>query len=72
MGAILKFIITLYLLSLLFSLFIGVFRFLLDVAKWHDKETKVKIIKSIEMIEENGRNNDNDQRTNPQEPVHRM
>lgn len=58
MGAIIKLLIAFYILSLIGSLFIGLLRFLIDVAKWHKAEKKVKIIKSIERGEYNGRIND--------------
>jgi hypothetical protein len=46
MGALIKLILVLYLFSLLFSMFVALLRFLIDVAKWHDKEKKVKITAS--------------------------
>lgn len=46
MGNILSFALTLYLYSLLFSMFLALVRFLVDVRKWHDKEEKVHITKS--------------------------
>ena len=59
MGALLKLILCFYLLSLIFSMFCGLLRFIIDVAKWHKQEKKVKIIKSAERSEYNGRiNND--------------
>lgn len=48
MGALIKLIIVLYLLSLLFSLFVGLIRFLIDVGKWHVAEKKVIITKFID------------------------
>ena len=57
MGAILKLIIVLYLLSLIFSMFTALIRFFIDVAKWHIQEKKVKITKSNDRGENNGRNN---------------
>lgn len=56
MGALIKLIICLYLLSLLFSLFLGLCRFLIDVRKWHKAEKKVIITKSAERSDYNGRN----------------
>lgn len=55
MGIIFKFIICLYLLSLILSLLGGFVLFLSDVWKWHDREIKVIIRNSNERIEENGR-----------------
>lgn len=46
MGTLLKFVITLYILSLIFGMFCALVRFLIDVAKWHDKEEKVHITPS--------------------------
>ena len=46
MGNVLSFALTLYLYSLIFSLFLALVRFLKDVKKWHDKEEKVHITKS--------------------------
>lgn len=63
MGALIKLILCLYLLSLLFSLFCGLLRFFVDVGKWHDKEKHVKITMSnddIERGEYNGRNDNTD------------
>lgn len=46
MGDLLKFVLTLYILSLIFSMFCALVRFILDVRKWHDKEEKVHITPS--------------------------
>lgn len=43
MGIILKFLLCIYLFSLIISLLIGTLRFFVDVARWHDREEKVKI-----------------------------
>ena len=56
MGALIKLIILFYMLSLVFSIFIASIRFIIDVGKWHLQEKKVKITKSIERGEYNGRN----------------
>ena len=64
MGALLKLILLLYFISLLFSLAVGILRFWIDIFKWHDREKKVKIIKSIDMErgENNGRNDNTEYR----------
>lgn len=46
MGSLIGFAFTLYILSLIFSMFCALFRFLADVRKWHDKEEKVHITPS--------------------------
>ena len=46
MGSFLSFALTLYLYSLIVSMFLALIRFLADVRKWHDKEEKVHITKS--------------------------
>lgn len=46
MGDLLKFALTLYILSLVFSMLCALVRFLADVRKWHDKEEKVHITPS--------------------------
>ena len=58
MGALLKLILCLYILTLIFGCFIAVIRFFIDVGKWHDKEKPVTIISSKEWkeVEEIGRN----------------
>lgn len=48
MGALLKLILCFYILSLIFSMFVGLIAFLIDVFKWHDKEYKQEIISSKE------------------------
>lgn len=42
----LKFALTLYILSLVFSMLCALVRFLADVRKWHDKEEKTHITPS--------------------------
>lgn len=42
----LTFALSLYVLSLVFSMLCALVRFLLDVRKWHDKEEKVHITPS--------------------------
>lgn len=46
MGDLLKFALTLYILSLVFSMLCALVRFLADVRKWHDKEEKVHVTPS--------------------------
>jgi hypothetical protein len=46
MGSLIGFAFTLYILSLVFSMFCALVRFILDVRKWHDKEKKVHITPS--------------------------
>lgn len=46
MGVLLKFALAIYILSLSFSMFCALIRFLLDVRRWHDKEEKVHITPS--------------------------
>ena len=46
MGVFLSGALTLYIYTLIFSMILALFRFLLDVRKWHDKEEKVHITKS--------------------------
>lgn len=46
MGSLIGFALTLYILSLVFSMFCALVRFLADVRKWHDKEEKVHITPS--------------------------
>lgn len=46
MGSLIGFAFTLYILSLVFSMFCALVRFLADVRKWHDKEEKVHITPS--------------------------
>lgn len=46
MGELLKFALSIYILSLVFSMLCALVRFLLDVRKWHDKEEKVHITPS--------------------------
>ena len=62
MGALLKLLLCIYVLSLIFGCFICLIRFIIDVAKWHDKERPVTIISSNDWkeVENLGRNgNDN-------------
>lgn len=59
-----KLVIILYILSLLVSLCIGVFRFWIDVAKWHDREKKVKITPSSFDYDIKKGGADNDRRRN--------
>lgn len=65
MGSVIKLVLLLYLLSLLFTMFVGLFTFIIDVFKWHDKEKKVNIVSSKENSiikggELSGRNTDYD------------
>lgn len=55
MGSIFKLLLCLYILSLIFSMVCGLFRALVDIAKWHDREKKVLIKSSAsEFIEKVG------------------
>ena len=61
-----------YGVTLLFSAFVAVFRFFIDIGKWHDREERVKI-KSSRMIfeesevEDNGRNDNGNDRDSDRE-----
>ena len=60
MGALLKLILCFYVLNLCFGCVIAMFRFFIDVGKWHDKEKTVNITSSRKEAELNGRKyNDN-------------
>lgn len=46
MGEILKLVLVLYVLSLIFSMFVVLVKFVIDTWRWHDKEERVYITKS--------------------------
>lgn len=46
MGEIIKLVLALYVLSLIFSMFVVLVKFIIDTWRWHDKEERVYITKS--------------------------
>ena len=46
MGVLLKFFLVIYIISLLFSLFVALIHFVIDVFRWHDREESVHITPS--------------------------
>ena len=59
MGALLKLILVFYILSLIFSMFVALVTFVVDIFKWHDKVIKEEIISSKERSFIDGRTGSN-------------